>query len=460
MPVSEDVPEEPSKAVSPRPFEIPAITPPKEPFRGIEPFRYCDQFIFSERRDQAARLQKMVFVYRGTLLAGGSGVGKSSLVNAGFLPRILQDRFLPERVRVRPKRGAEFEAERIPLGEADQPPYLPSRFISTSLDEGSLAISADQLTGIVSKSHPAGDPLLVFDQFEELITLFDETPDSPEKYEEAQIAQALIVRTLARLLQDAILRVKFLFVFRDDYYLKLGKFFDRVPGLREQGMYLEPLPTTRLKQLIREPFVLAAAAGKTFERPIEDALANELARAIIAYSDSPYINLTEVQIICQNLWRDPNGAENFIAAADKVQQIKTLLERYVDERITWVSDHLREPAIGILIRLITASDTRNIVAEPDLLKRLEKEDGVAREVSTKALNELVSKSRLVNRQKRGNTAFYEIVSEFLIPWIRRRRDVLRDKLREEQQRKKRRSRRVFRSALEFARKIKLSAYMQ
>ncbi len=38
----------------------------------------------------------------------------------------------------------------------------------------------------------------------------------------------------------------------------------------------------------------------------------------------------------------------------------------------------------------------------------------------------------MNRQKRGNTVFYDIVSEFLIPWIRCRRDARRDRLREEQ----------------------------
>lgn len=433
-PISEDVIEEPAKEVSHAPLELPPIPPPTEPFRGVESFRFCDQIIFSERLDEAFRLQKMVFIYRGMLLAGGSGVGKSSLVNAGFLPKILQEGFLPERVRVRPKPGAEFGAERIPLGEADQPPYLPSRFIASSLGEDSLAVSAEQFTGIVSAPHPAGAGLLVFDQFEELITLFDETPDSPEKYEAAQIAQASIIRTLARLLQDQVLPVKFLFVFREDYYLKLGKFFDRVRGLREQGMYLEPLPSTKLKHLIRDPFVLAAKAGKAFERPIEDPLADEIAKAITTYSDSPYVNLTEVQIICQTLWRDPDGAANFTAAVDKVQQIQTLLERYIDDRIARLSEQLRQPAIAILIRLITTSDTRNIVAEPDLIERLEQEDGIPPEVSINALNELVSKSRLVNRQTRGDTTFYDIVSEFLIPWIRRRRDARRDRLREEQQR--------------------------
>ena len=186
-------------------------------------------------------------------------------------------------------------------------------------------------------------------------------------------------------------------------------------------MYLEPLPTARLKEVIRDPFVLAANAGHAFERPIEDSLADEIAKAIAAYRDSPYVNLSEVQIICQTLWRDPDGTANFIAAVNKVQEIQTLLERYIEGRLAGLSKQLREPTNAILIRLITTSNTRNIVAEPDLIERLKEEEDVPPAITTKALNELVTKSRLVNKQKRGDTAFYDIVSEFLIPWIRAER---------------------------------------
>lgn len=374
----------------------------------------------------------MVLIYRATLLGGGSGVGKSSLVNAGFLPAILREDYLPERVRVRPQPNGEFQVERIPLGEANQPPYLPSRFISESLKESLVALSAEDFARVLSTPHLAGPPLLIFDQFEELITLFDETPDTPQKRAAATTAQSLIVHTLAEFVRDPATLVKFLFVFREDYYLKLGsKFFDRLPGLREQGMYLESFPKSRIRPLVREPFVQAADTGHPFLRAIDDALAAEIAKAIADYTDLPSVNLTEVQIICQTLWRDPNGAANFIAAPDKVQHIQSLLERFIDERLALLSEDVRGPAIGILTRLLTASDTRNIVAGPDLIERLEKEDHVSTEISKKALEELVHRSRLVNRRGGGDTAFYDVISEFLIPWIRRRRDMRRNKLREE-----------------------------
>jgi hypothetical protein len=418
-------------------FGLPPVGIPSEPFRGIEPFRFSDQVIYSERRDQAVRLVKTVVIYRGSLLAGASGVGKSSLINAGFLPDIIREGYLPERVRVRPEPGCEFQFERIPVGEVDQPPFLPSRFDleRASAEHRSTSLSGEEFTKTVLASHPAGPALLVFDQFEELITLFEEAPEKRAKIEAAQTAQLAIVRTLGQLLLDAHLGVKFLFVFREDYFLKLSKFFARIPGLREQCLYLGPLPASKLKSLFRDPFVLARQRGQQFPREIDDSLAQDLAAAIEKRSGSQQINLTEVQIIGQTLWRDPQGTARFIVAQDKPGEVQALLERYTDGRIVSLPAALQGPAEAILIRLVTSSATRNIVSEPDLIEQMEKAENIEPAVTRDALTKLTSGSRLVNRQYRGDTAFYDIVSEFLIPWILRKR-VERQKRRDVEQAKR------------------------
>src|SRR5437016_921643 len=93
-PIAMDAPAIPLSTPSPRPV----VPLPTEPFRGIQPFRFCDKAIFSEHREQAVRLGKMITIYRGTLLVGGQGTGKSSLINAGLLPGLLDEGWLPERV--------------------------------------------------------------------------------------------------------------------------------------------------------------------------------------------------------------------------------------------------------------------------------------------------------------------------------------------------------------------------
>jgi len=76
---------------------------------------------------------------------------------------------------------------------------------------------------------------------------------------------------------------------------------------------------------------------------------------------------------------------------------------------------LYEPSLALLGHMITSTNTRNIVSEPDL-KSFENENFTEEQIS-RSLNALVE-SRLVRREPRHKIYFYEIVSEFLVPWIR------------------------------------------
>lgn len=66
--------------------------------------------------------------------------------------------------------------------------------------------------------------------------------------------------------------------------------------------------------------------------------------------------------------------------------------------------------------MITSSNTRNIISEDDLLGR-EKENFLEERLR-KALEALLG-SKLVRSEPRYKIYFYEIVSEYLVPWIQR-----------------------------------------
>src|SRR5204862_5994252 len=61
---------------------------PGQPYRGLEPFGFADTGILAAREAEIERLVRLVTMYRGVLLYGESGSGKSSLVSAGLLPRL------------------------------------------------------------------------------------------------------------------------------------------------------------------------------------------------------------------------------------------------------------------------------------------------------------------------------------------------------------------------------------
>ena len=95
---------------------------PGEPYRGLEPFGFADAGILAAREAEIERLVRLVTMYRGVLLYGESGAGKSSIVNAGLLPRLVQEGFWPHRVRVQPREDQELVLEPIRAsGDASLP---------------------------------------------------------------------------------------------------------------------------------------------------------------------------------------------------------------------------------------------------------------------------------------------------------------------------------------------------
>lgn len=400
---------------------LPKMPWPREPYRGIEQFRFIDRPIFFERREETRRLIRLVSIYRGTLLYGESGTGKSSVINAGFIPAMVEEGFLPERLRVQPLPGGELVVERIPLTDEGTAPFLPSRLASDDETRMRIVFSTEELRARLATEHEAGPPLLIFDQFEEFITLFEEAPEGREKFAEATHAQKTLLDFFHRLLRDETLPVKLLFVFREDYLAKLSKLFTLVPNLRDQNVRLTFPASSVLKKLIRGPFTLSEIPPEHFGRVISDELADKMCAALEERSETGSVNLTEVQIACLSLWRDPKAESLFDATPNRAEVIQRLLEGHLTGSLDRLSSGLREPAVAVLRHLVTSAGTRNIVLEADLLERLRTCEHVPTETGKRALAELSGQSRLVRRQRRNEAYFYDIMSEFLVPWIQRQR---------------------------------------
>jgi WD40 repeat protein len=401
-------------------IQLPKLAWPREPYRGIEQFRFIDRPIFFERRDEIRRLIRLVSIYRGTLLYGESGVGKSSVINAGFIPAMLEEGFLPERLRVQPVPGAELVVERLALTDEGTAPFLPSRFAADDEARTRLVFSTSDVHARLGLEHAGGAPLLIFDQFEEFITLFEEAPENREKFAEATRAQNTLLDFFRDLLRDETLPVKLLFVFREDYLAKLSRLFALVPNLRDQHVRLTFPDSSVVKKLIRGPFT-SEIPPEHFGRIISEELANKLCAALEERSESGAINLTEVQIACLSLWRDPKMESLFDATPNRAEVVQRLLEGHLTGSLDRLSAGLREPAVAILRHLVTSAGTRNIVLEADLLERLQSSEKISPSIGKCALAELTDRSRLVRKQRRNEAYFYDITSEFLVPWIRRQR---------------------------------------
>ena len=76
------------------------IVDDEHPWPGLASFREQDEHFFKGREPDIESLHNLVNRERLTVLFGVSGLGKSSLLQAGLFPRLRQDNILPVFIRL------------------------------------------------------------------------------------------------------------------------------------------------------------------------------------------------------------------------------------------------------------------------------------------------------------------------------------------------------------------------
>ena len=341
------------------------------------------------------------------MLYGASGDGKSSLINAGLLPAAARRRLAPERVRFAPRAGEEVVVERISTTEAEGP-LLPSLFAGEA-DEPRIVLSVAAFEERLRSAGPSHRALLIFDQFEELVTLFEDA--------DAATAQRDVVAMLVRLLRDP-LPVKLLFVFREDYLGKVKHLLGAVPELVDQALRLAPLSVQALPTIVGGPFVRYPGH---FERELDPELVDRACAALATRFVSGDVSLSEVETVALRLWQSDDPR-----ALLEQRGVQGILEDYLGETLDALAPDLRAAAVALLAELVTSAGTRNVIAADDLVQRVRDADPALEPgLISDALGRLERESRLVRRERRRDVDLYEITSEFLVPWIRRRREEAR-----------------------------------
>lgn len=351
-------------------------------------------------------------VYRGVLLYGESGVGKSSVVNAGLIPAAIDEGLRADRIRVQPRSGEELVVERIALSE-ERGTFLPSTFAAEDASSQIVLPVAELRERLAAHAGDKHRPLLIFDQFEELITLFEEAPDA-NSMGEALACQRRIVDVLVDVLRDETLPVKVLFGFREDYLAKVKNLLRRCPELVDQALRLCPPGTDALPRIIRGPF---EDHPDHYEPELSADLATRLSREIESRSATGTISLSEVQIVCLRLWESADPDELL-----ERKHVRGILVDYLEEVLKRFPEELHYPAIALLSQMVTGSGARNVISRDDLVERVRDEEPDITEDRLKdALVALEEKTKLVRREQRHDLDLYEISSEFLVPWIARQR---------------------------------------
>ena len=239
----------------------PAVVDMNNPWPGLGAFEESAKDFFRGRDAEAAELTRLVGEAALTVLFGKSGLGKTSLLNAGLFPRLRGQNFLPVYVRldVRDRSAPILEQAAAALAAE-----IRDRSVEEIAPSDGRSLW-ERLHGRTvrwwSRRNQPLTPLFVFDQFEEVFTLGAENPSGVERLRldladliENRIPDAVAAAMegdgSAEQLDLRSQRYKVLLSLREDFLPELEGWKGDMPSLMRNRLRLVPMNADRAMQVV------------------------------------------------------------------------------------------------------------------------------------------------------------------------------------------------------------------
>jgi hypothetical protein len=300
------------------------------PFRGLEPFREEDAAVFFARHADSERIAEAVRTHAFVPVAGASGVGKSSLVRAGVLPRLRADGLTvtdfagqPDTAPVRTLAealAAHFPATRHLVGD-----LCAADADTVRRTETAVLLGARLLDGAGPRGH-----VILLDQFEE--TVGARPAD----------ARALldVLLPMTRAVHPAGRRLHVLATLRSASLEELVA-GGRAEDLSGTVQMVAPMTPAQLDEVVRRP--VDTIPGVEFEPG--------LAELIVADGGGEPGALPLVEFALAELWERQAHGRLTHAAYREIGGVEGALSRYADHQLAQVCKAPGGPAETVARRL-------------------------------------------------------------------------------------------------------------
>ncbi len=369
------------------------MSKPLTRYPGAQPFETNQQGIFFGRQKDIEALGRLVRQEPLTVLYSKSGMGKSSLLNAGVIPDILAEgEYRPLRIKFNAfDKDAPLEGQPMPVVRTMETIQGGKAFPATFLDrlieneatlwhdlkeQQILAFQAQQpnphfvipkgnliRNPEVSGQVPQSKLLLIFDQFEELFTYPPEAVLAFRK----QLAEALYTPLPRRYwdmldlygkeqsplshaeqtLLETPLDLRVVVAIRQDRMHLLGNLNDYLPTISKTWFELQPLNEQQAKEAITVP---AKLVGNYASSPFSydgQALGDIL--LFLTKGGKEKIESTQLQIVCNSLENKVTAQKLALVRPADVGDLDAVIENYYLERIAAIGDEEEQLAARRLV---------------------------------------------------------------------------------------------------------------
>ena len=321
---------------------------PERPYKFLDYFEAADQAIFFGRDEEAGILQNQIMAHKLTILFGQSGVGKTSLINAGIIPRLEEEGYTSLYLRVLREPAASIKQAVLQLTQDATSPT------------SNLQSPTPDLCSFLEETLPSELRLVIFlDQFEEFFVRLGK---------EARVAFA---EELAACLESD-LDLRFVLSLRDDYLARLHSLSARLPNdILLNRFCLENLSVEKAHLAITQP-------AQAFKLGYEDELLEMLLDDL---EQEESVKPPQLQIVCHKLYQNLVDSGKWVEGSGRsgrftLESYKELggaegiLSSYLNDALAELPDDAaRERAWGVLRSMIAVGETRVTLTTQEMTRQ-------------------------------------------------------------------------------------------
>ncbi len=359
--------------------QAPAI--PDAPYVGLRDYtaEYAD--LFFGRDSERTRIIGNLRAARLTLLYAESGVGKSSLLRAGVVPRVLE---LAER-----DRGERSTARFIPVVFSSWGSEPAAALIDAIGDAiapfaGGVQLPDDSLDSAISAATEAtgATMLIILDQFEEIFL-----------YHSRDSHDDVFAEQLARCINHGELRANFLISIREDAYAGIGDLLNgRVTNVYGNYLHLDYLDRASARDAIVRPIerLNERRAGElgpgetpfTIEPALVESVLDQVRHGLVvtrgddqAQTGRPVregadrIETTYLQLVMKRLWEEEMAGGSRVLRLGTLERLggaQTIIATHLDQSMAALPDDQQRAAASVFRFLVTSAGTKIALTLEDL----------------------------------------------------------------------------------------------
>lgn len=386
------------------------------PYKGLRFFDVEDAPYFYGREALTQKLIERVQVGKGNFLAvlGVSGSGKSSVLRAGLMYQLQQERRLPGTEQWKIRIFTPGEQPLVSLATAFLDEEVTDIERAGQLKEAEEAI-AQGATGLARLIRVSKSPrtVLIVDQFEEVFTVC-----------QSQTERQQFISGLLDALKQTGDKLCLIFAMRDDFLGKCAAYRELADLIQANLVMVMPMNAQELRLAIVEP---AKKLGRKVEENLIDAILKDLGVEVEQQTREPEPGMLPLlSYTLEQLWQQQTLNWLKLDSYNQLGGVQKTLENLAEQAYKELSVEEQRLADQIFIKLTQLGE-----GTPDTRKQVPQEDLVAQPESAGLVEWVIQKlaqAKLIvtSEQRKGQekVAVVDVAHEALIRHWSRLRELL------------------------------------